>query len=77
MPPMASGPVAVRPAATLACPLVSVLDHWLTETVQPAGKISQHDPDLLQVCDDPAEVVRIITAAHSLAWPEQSFTEMT
>jgi hypothetical protein len=35
---MASGPVAVRPAATLACPLVSVLDRWLTETVQPAAQ---------------------------------------
>ena len=35
---MAAGPVAVKPAATLACPLVSVLDHWLTETVQPAAQ---------------------------------------
>jgi hypothetical protein len=34
----ASGPVAVKPAATLACPIVSVLDHWLTETVQPAAQ---------------------------------------
>jgi hypothetical protein len=25
-----AGPVAVKPAATLACPIVSVLDHWLT-----------------------------------------------
>jgi hypothetical protein len=35
---MAAGPVAVKPAATLACPLVSVLDRWLTETVQPAAQ---------------------------------------
>ena len=34
----ASGPVAIRPAATLACPIVSVLDRWLTETVQPAAQ---------------------------------------
>jgi hypothetical protein len=33
-----AGPVAVRPAATLACPIVSVLDHWLTENVQPAAQ---------------------------------------
>jgi Extensin-like protein C-terminus len=33
-----AGPVAVKPAATLACPIVSVLDHWLTETVQPAAQ---------------------------------------
>ena len=34
----ASGPVAVKPAATLACPLVSVLDRWFAETVQPAAQ---------------------------------------
>jgi hypothetical protein len=34
----ASGPVAVKPAATLACPIVSALDHWLTDTVQPASQ---------------------------------------
>jgi hypothetical protein len=38
MQPIAFGPVAVKPAATLACPLVSVLDRWLTETVQPAAQ---------------------------------------
>jgi Extensin-like protein C-terminus len=31
------GPVAVKPAATLACPIVSALDHWLDESVQPAA----------------------------------------
>jgi len=34
----ASGPVVVKPAATLACPLVSVLDRWLADTVQPAAQ---------------------------------------
>jgi hypothetical protein len=33
----ALGPVAVRPEATLACPIVSVLDRWLAEAVQPAA----------------------------------------
>ena len=33
----AVGPVAVKPAATLACPIVSALDHWITEAVQPAA----------------------------------------
>jgi hypothetical protein len=33
----AVGPVAVKPAATLACPIVSALDHWLAESVQPAA----------------------------------------
>ncbi len=34
----ASGPVAIKPTATLACPIVSVLDHWLAESVQPAAQ---------------------------------------
>src|SRR3569832_1469692 len=38
MQPVAAGPVAIKPAATLACPLVSVLDRWLSETVQPAAQ---------------------------------------
>ncbi|MEZ5787207.1 MAG: extensin family protein [Xanthobacteraceae bacterium] len=30
--------VAVTPAATLACPVVSALDRWVTETIQPAAQ---------------------------------------
>ena len=37
-PSATSGPVAVKPAATLACPLVSALDQWLATTVQPAAQ---------------------------------------
>jgi hypothetical protein len=37
-PVTAVGPVAVKPAATLACPIVSVLDHWLDSSVQPAAQ---------------------------------------
>ena len=36
-PVSAVGPVAVKPAATLACPIVSVLDRWLADSVQPAA----------------------------------------
>ena len=32
-----AGPVSVTPAATLACPLVSVLDQWVAGAVQPAA----------------------------------------
>ena len=38
--PMATasvGPVEVKPPATLACPLVSALDKWISEAVQPAA----------------------------------------
>jgi hypothetical protein len=37
-PVAAFGPVAVKPAATLACPIVSVLDRWLADSVQPAAQ---------------------------------------
>jgi extensin-like protein len=33
----AIGPVGVHPAATLACPLVSALDQWISMAVQPAA----------------------------------------
>jgi hypothetical protein len=33
----AAGPVEVKPAATLACPLVSALDQWIMTAVQPAA----------------------------------------
>jgi hypothetical protein len=36
-PVAAVGPVAVRPTATLACPIVSALDRWLADSVQPAA----------------------------------------
>ncbi|MDB5621243.1 extensin family protein [Tardiphaga sp.] len=32
------GPVALKPTATLACPIVSALDQWLAESVQPAAQ---------------------------------------
>ncbi len=31
------GPVAMKPTATLACPIVTALDRWLAEAVQPAA----------------------------------------
>lgn len=31
------GPVAIQPTATLACPIVSALDRWIAESVQPAA----------------------------------------
>jgi len=34
---IAGGPVEVRPAATLACPIVSALDRWIADSVQPAA----------------------------------------
>jgi hypothetical protein len=36
-PVTAVGPVALKPTATLACPIVSALDRWLADSVQPAA----------------------------------------
>jgi hypothetical protein len=40
----AVGPVEVKPTATLACPLVSALDQWITTAVQPAALRWFHQP---------------------------------
>ena len=34
----AIGPVEIKPAATLACPVVSALDQWIAQSVQPAAQ---------------------------------------
>ncbi len=34
----AAGPVELKPAATLACPIVSMLDQWISDAVQPAAE---------------------------------------
>ncbi|MGE0285235.1 MAG: extensin family protein [Bradyrhizobium sp.] len=34
----AVGPISVKPSATLACPIVSTLDRWFAESVQPAAQ---------------------------------------
>jgi hypothetical protein len=36
-PSLTAGPVTVSPTATLACPVVSVLDRFVTESIQPAA----------------------------------------
>jgi hypothetical protein len=53
------------------------LSSWITDTVLPGGKISRTDPDLIKMCDDPADVVRIITEAHRLDAAAESLTDMT
>ena len=50
---------------------------WINDTMVPAGKVSPADPGLVQVADDPADVVRIIVEAHSLNAGQRNFTDMT
>jgi len=40
----AGGPVEIKPVATLACPIVSALDQWITASVQPAAHRWFHQP---------------------------------
>jgi hypothetical protein len=39
-----AGPVEVKPAVTLACPIVSALDKWVSASVQPAALKWFHQP---------------------------------
>jgi hypothetical protein len=39
-----AGPVEVQPPATLACPIVSALDQWISSAVQPAALQWFHQP---------------------------------
>jgi hypothetical protein len=41
---MVTGSVEVKPAATLACPIVSALDQWFAAAVQPAAQRWFHQP---------------------------------
>jgi uncharacterized protein (TIGR00730 family) len=50
---------------------------WINDTMLAEGKISQNDPDLITMTDDPAEVVRIITEAHSLSPRRHNVADMT
>jgi hypothetical protein len=43
-PVTAGGPVEIKPAATLACPIVSALDQWIATAVQPAARHWFHQP---------------------------------
>ena len=42
--PGSATPVEVKPAATLACPIVSALDQWISRAVQPAAQRWFHQP---------------------------------
>jgi uncharacterized protein (TIGR00730 family) len=47
---------------------------WLRETIQAEGKIHPWELDLIQVADDPEEVVKIIKKAHAEAGFNQGLT---
>ncbi len=53
------------------------LNAWINDTMLAEGKISERDPELLIMADDPADVVRIITQAHSTDTSRRSIADMT
>ena len=53
------------------------LSKWINDTMLPSGKISAADPHLINIADDPHEVVRIITEAHSMNVGRKNFSDMT
>jgi uncharacterized protein (TIGR00730 family) len=72
-----TGKITRFPIVLVGSEYWSGLRNWIYDTMLPAGKISPTDPGLLQIVDDPAEVVRVIVEAHTLSAGRGSFTEMT
>jgi uncharacterized protein (TIGR00730 family) len=60
-----TGKITKFPIVLVGSEYWSGLRNWITSTMLGEGKISDSDPDLLRVVDDPAEVVDIILDAHS------------
>jgi uncharacterized protein (TIGR00730 family) len=50
---------------------------WIKKELLAAGRISPGDPELIEVVDDPAEVVKAIVAAHGLADGSRLSADMT
>jgi uncharacterized protein (TIGR00730 family) len=72
-----TGKITRFPIVLVGSEYWSGLRNWIYDTMLPAGKISPSDPGLVQIVDDPAEVVRAIVEAHTLSAGRQNFTEMT
>jgi hypothetical protein len=49
---------------------------WIEDTMLAEGKISAPDVELIRVIDDPAEVVQVISDAHSQNANKRNFTDM-
>ncbi len=59
-----TGKITRFPVVLVGSGYWSGLVSWIRGTLAAQGKISLPDADLLRVCDDPAEVVRVIQEAH-------------
>jgi len=59
-----TGKITRFPIVLVGSDYWSGLLSWINETLLDRGKVSAGDPQLVQVADDPAEVVQIILDAH-------------
>ncbi len=64
---VATGKITKFPVVLVGREYWSGLLSWLRERVQAEGKIHPEELDLVQVADDPEEVVQIIRKAHAEA----------
>jgi uncharacterized protein (TIGR00730 family) len=60
-----TGKITKFPIVLVGSDYWSGLLSWINSTLLDSGKISAADPELLRIADDPAEVIQIITRAHS------------
>jgi uncharacterized protein (TIGR00730 family) len=72
-----TGKITRFPIVLVGCDYWKGLSSWITETMLASGKISAADAALITVTDDPAEVVRIISEAHSIGAGRRNFSDMT
>ena len=68
---VATGKITRFPVVLVGSAYWSGLISWLRETVQADGKLHPWELDLLQIADDPEEVVKIIQKAHAEAGLER------
>ena len=64
---LATGKITRFPVVLVGSAYWQGLLSWLRERVQAEGKIHPEELDLIQVADDPEEVVEIIVKAHAKA----------
>jgi uncharacterized protein (TIGR00730 family) len=60
-----TGKITKFPIVLVGSAYGSGLLSWINSTLLEQGKIAAADPELLRIADDPAEVIQIITRAHS------------
>src|SRR6202042_3531459 len=72
-----TGKITKFPIVLVGSDYWSGLLSWINGTLLEQEKVARADLGLLRIVDDPAEVVRIITEAHSLNSGRKNFLDMT